>query len=77
MTRGQLKNTINNSQGNMAPPEPNYPITPSPRCSNTVGALEKSCKSNHMKMIVAHKEEINKSLKEIQEYIDNHVKEMD
>ena len=30
-----------------------------------------------MKMIVAHKEEINKSLKEIQEYIDNHVKEMD
>ena len=51
----------------MAPSETIYPITASPEYSNTAEAQENDSKSNHMKMIEAFKEEMNKPLKEIQE----------
>jgi spore germination protein YaaH len=76
ITRGQYKNTFNNTQGNMALPEPSYPITAHPGYSNTVEAQENDLKSNLMKMIVVFKEQINKLLKEIQEYSIKQVKEM-
>jgi hypothetical protein len=36
MVKGQHKNKINKSQGNMAPPELSYPTTASPEYPNTI-----------------------------------------
>ena len=66
MPRNQGKNTINNSQGNMIPPESSYPTTGSPGYSNIAEAQDDDPKTNCMKMIEVFKEEMNKSLKEIQ-----------
>lgn len=63
MARGQHKSTINNSQGYMAPLEPNYPTTVSPGYSNTAEVQENDLKSSLMKMTEAIKEEVNVSLK--------------
>ena len=60
MTKGQCKNTVNNSQGNMAPSETIYPITASPEYSNTAETEENDLKINHMKMIEGLKEKMNK-----------------
>ena len=51
----------------MVPPEPGYPATASPGYSNIAEVQENDFKSNLLKMIEAFKEEISKSLKEIQE----------
>jgi hypothetical protein len=64
MTRGQCKNTINNSQSNLAPLEPSYHTTVSPGYYNIVEAQENYPKFNLINMIEI--EEINKFLKEIQ-----------
>ena len=40
MVKGQYKNTINKSQGNMGPPEPSYGTTASPGYSNTAETKE-------------------------------------
>jgi hypothetical protein len=54
----------------MAPQETSYPTTAKLTYMNTseVGEGGTDLKSNLMKMIEAFKEEINKSLKEIQKY---------
>lgn len=51
----------------MPPPEPSYSISASPKYCNTAETQEKDLKTNLMKIIELHKEEINKSLKEIKE----------
>ena len=71
MAKGPQKNTINKSQGNMAPSEHSYPTTPSPGYPNTTKTQENDLKSNLIKMIEAFKEESNKYLNEIQENIIN------
>jgi hypothetical protein len=76
MVKGQYKNTINKSQGNMGPPEPSYGTTASPGYSNTAEAQENDLKSNLMKMIEAFKEKMNKSLEEINENTIKQVKKM-
>ena len=67
MVKGQHKNTINKSYGNMEPPELSYPMTASPGYPNTLEAQENDLKSNLRKIIVTFKGEMNKSLKGIQE----------
>ena len=58
--KGQHKNTINNSQGNMATPNPRYP--------NVAEAEQNDLKFNFMKTIDTFKEKkMNKSLNETQE----------
>ena len=74
MPRGQHKNIINNSQGNMASPKPSFPT--SLGYCNIAKAQENDLKSYLMRMIEAFKEEMNKSLKEIQKNTIKQVKEM-
>jgi hypothetical protein len=59
----------------MAPPEPNNSTTPSPGYPNTAKTQDDFI-SNFIKMIGAFKEEMNKSLKEIQENTIKQMKEM-
>lgn len=63
MPRCHFKNIINNSQGNMLPPEPSYHATESPEYFKATESQEKDLKPNFIKMIELLKEEINKSLK--------------
>jgi hypothetical protein len=65
MPKGQYWNTMNKTQGNMAPPEPRYPATTSPGFPNEPEAQDKDLKFNLIKMIEAFKDVTNKSLKEI------------
>lgn len=51
----------------MPPPEPSYPTSASPKYCNTTEAQEKDVKTNLMKIIELHKEEMDKSFKEIKE----------
>jgi predicted phage gp36 major capsid-like protein len=53
-----------------------YPITKRPRYLNTATVQKDDLKSNLMRRIEAFKEEIRKSLKEIQETTIKHMKEM-
>lgn len=46
---------INNSQGNMSPPEPSSPTTSGPEYSNISEAQEKNLKANYLKMIASLK----------------------
>lgn len=57
------KNTNNNIQGNMSPPEPIHPNTASPKYSK---AQEDDLKSNFIMMIGITKEETKNFLKEIE-----------
>jgi hypothetical protein len=50
----------------MAPPEPSYPATTNPGYSNDTESPEEDLKSNLIKMIEAFKEDMIKTLKEIQ-----------
>lgn len=65
MLKGQHKNTIKKSQGNMAPPEHSYTTTASPGYPNTTEAEENDVKANLIKIIETFKEEMNKSRNEI------------
>lgn len=60
MAKGQSKKTINKSQGNMAPPQPNYPATTNPGYPNETETQEEDFKSSLTKMIESFKEGINK-----------------
>ena len=57
------KNTINNNQGNLAPPELGYPMTERPEYSNTFEWQENDLKTNFVKIIEVLKAEMKKSLK--------------
>jgi hypothetical protein len=56
MAKRQHMNTINNSQGNMAPLEPSYATRASPRYPNTAELQEDDLKCILMKIIEAFKE---------------------
>lgn len=49
----------------MSPSEPSHTTTASPDYPNTAETQGNNSKNNFMKIIEIHKEEINKSLKEI------------
>ena len=51
----------------MTPPKQSFSTTESPGCPNTTETQENNHKSNLIKIIEAFKQEMNKSLKEIQE----------
>lgn len=59
MGKGQCKNTIIKSLGNMAPPDPSYLAKESLGYSNIAEAQEDDHKSNLIKIIEAIKKEIN------------------
>lgn len=71
MSRLEHKNTINSRHGNMSLPEPGYPTIAGSEYSNINKAQENDLNTNYMKMLEALKEEINKSVKEIQKNTDN------
>ena len=74
MAKGPRKNKC---QGNPTPREYSYPTTASTGCyPNISKTQENGLKSNLIKMTEAFKEEMNKSLKEIQENTIKQVKEM-
>lgn len=56
--------------------EPSSPTTARPEHSNTTEAQEENLKTNFMEMTEVFKEEINKSLKEIQENTNKQLEEM-
>ena len=67
MAEGEYKNISNRSQCCLVPLEPNSPTTASPGYPNTPEKQDSDLKSYLMKMIEVIKEDINNSLKEIQE----------
>ena len=69
MARGKLKIISDRLQYNLAPPEPSSLTPASPRYPNMPEKQDNDLKSHLMKMIEAFKEDINNSLKEIQENI--------
>ena len=74
MAKGPRKNKC---QGNSTPREYSYPTTASTGCyPNISKTQENGLKSNLIKMTEAFKEEMNKSLKEIQENTIKKVKEI-
>lgn len=60
----------------MAPPEHNYPSTANARYPKETEAQEEDLKSNLINIIEVFKEDMDKSLKEIQENTFKHVKDM-
>ena len=76
MTRDKHKNINNRTQYNPASSEPNFPTTASPGYPNTPKKQDSDLKSHLMKMIEAFKEDINNSLKEIQENTIRQVKKL-
>ena len=69
MPKGSIKNTIHKTQVSMAPPEHNYSSTANARYPKETEAQEEDLKSNLIKMIKEFKEEMNKTLKEIQKNV--------
>jgi hypothetical protein len=72
----KYKNNINRSQCNMAPSEPSFPTARSPAYPNTLVEQDYNLKLLLIKMREAFKEEMNKSLKEVQENTIKQVKEI-
>jgi septal ring factor EnvC (AmiA/AmiB activator) len=69
MLRGKCKNISNRFQCDLAISEPSSPTIASPGYTNTPEKQDSDLKSHLMKMIEKFKEDINSSLKEIQENI--------
>lgn len=67
MARGKLKTINNRSQYTWTSLEPSSAITASPEYTNTPETQESDLNSYLMKIIESIKEDINNSLKEIQE----------
>lgn len=71
MSRLEHKNTTNSRHGNTSLPEAGYPTIAGSEYSNISKAQENDLNTNDMKMLEALKEEINKSVKEIQKNTGN------
>lgn len=67
MSKHQCKNTINNSQGKIAPPEPSCPTTAILTHFNADGVQESNLKNNFVKTILFLKYDIENLIKEIKE----------
>ena len=76
MVKGKHKTISNRSQNMWASSEPSSPTTASPEYTNTPENQESVLKSYLMKIIESFKEDINNSLKEIQENTGKQVKEL-
>ena len=76
MVKGKVKTVSNRSQNTWASSEPSSPTTASPEYTNTPENQESVLKSYLMKIIESFKEDINNSLKEIQENTGKQVKEL-
>ena len=68
MAKGKCRNITNRNQGNMAASEYNSLTTASPGYSNTPEKQDLDLKSLVMMLLEEHKKDINKSLKELQEW---------
>jgi hypothetical protein len=77
MAKDQHKDKINKSWNNMAPPENSYLATLSPVYPNTPESQENAIKSNLIKIIEPFKEEVNKSLKNLEEIQSNMYKPLE
>jgi hypothetical protein len=67
MIRGKHKNISNRNQCNLALSEPSAPTRASPRYPNTLKIHDADLKSHFKKIIETFNEDMNNSLKEIQE----------
>ena len=76
MVKGKHKTISNRSQYVWASSEPSSPNTGSPEYTNTPENQEADLKSYLMKIIKSFKEDINNSLKEMQENKGKQVKEL-
>ena len=76
MARGKHKTINNRSQYTLASSEPSSSTTASPRYPNTSENHDADLKFYLMKIIESFKEDINNSLKEIQENTGKQVKEL-
>lgn len=63
MIKGQCKNIINKSQENVSAAHHSHPTAENPGYFNTIKAQENNLKSKHIKMIMAFKKKMHKSLK--------------
>jgi hypothetical protein len=75
MVKGKHKTISNRSQNIWVSPEPSSPNTASPEYTNTPENQESVLKSYLINIIESFMEDINNSLKEIQENTDKQVKE--
>lgn len=72
MPKALCNDTVNNIQGNVAPPEPTYPMTARPEYSSAAEVQENDLKGNFLKMIEilkkrnGKKKPLNKSRKDKQ-----------
>lgn len=62
---------INNSQGNMSPPEPSSPTISGPEYFNISEAQEKDLKANYMKIASLKRKRINPLFKKVKENKNN------
>jgi uncharacterized protein YukE len=76
MVKGKHKTKSNRSQYMWASSEPSSPTTASPEYNNTPENQKADLKSYLMKIIESFKEDINNSLKEIQENTGKQVEEL-
>ena len=76
MAKGKHQTISNRSQNTWTSSEPSSPTTASPEYTNTPENQESVLKSYLMKIIESFKEDINNSLKEIQENTGKQVKEL-
>ena len=70
MAKGKCRNVTKRNQGNMAASEPNSPLKACPRYPNTQEKQDMDLKSLVMMLLQDHIKDITKSLKEIQEKMD-------
>ena len=70
MAKGKRRNETNRNQGNMAASKPNSPTMASPEYPNTPEKQDLDLKSLVMILLQENMKDINKSLKEIKEKMD-------
>jgi hypothetical protein len=76
MIGGKHKNRSNRNQGYLASSKPNFPTIASPGYTITPEKQDMDLKSLLMMMMEDYRKKINNSLKEVQEYTSNQVKEL-
>jgi hypothetical protein len=60
MPKGENKNTVNKTEGNMASPEPSHPAATYPGYPKKIEAQEENLKFSLIEMIEVCKKDINK-----------------
>ena len=73
MAKGKRRNVTNRNQGNMGASESNSPLTASPEYPNTPEKQDLDLKALVMMLLQEHMKDINKSIREIQEEMDQKI----